>query len=38
MVWEEEYEGGGRTLSLGEKGSYLSYFSILKAVFPPLIF
>ena len=38
MVWEEEYDGGGRTLSLGEKGSYLSYFSILKAVFPPSYF
>ena len=38
MVWEEEYEGDGRTLSLGEKGSYLSYFSILKALFPPSYF
>lgn len=38
MVWEEEYEGDCRTLSSGEKGSYLSYFSILKALFPPSYF
>ena len=37
MAWKEEYEGDGRTLSSGEKGSYLSYFSILKALPPPPI-
>ena len=37
MAWKEENEGDGRTLSSGEKGSYLSYFSILKALPPPHI-
>lgn len=38
MAWKEENEGDGRTLSSGEKGSYLSYFSILKALPPPSYF